>query len=634
MHANKKRRISLGTVSRVFLIWSVVVGVWGSVILGGVVIYFAYDLPSIDSAFSTVRRPGVTLLAVDGTRLAQVGQVRSAVVHVRDLPTYLTQAVIATEDRRFYDHFGIDLIGIVRAIFVNLRAGRVVQGGSTITQQAAKNLFLSPDRTFKRKMQEVLLALWLERKFTKNQILSIYLNRVYLGAGNYGVEAAAQKYFGLSARLMSLNQAALIAGLLKAPSRLNPLRNSKGAIKRAHQVLLNMVSTGHLTLKRAHATQREPLRLVKTSVTKRFGLHFVDWIVEQLPDFIGPTEGDITVKTTLNPRIQVFAEAKLEYLLTRYGKVFQVSEGAFLALAPNGAIRALVGGRNYHRSQFNRATQAQRQPGSAFKPIVYLAGLENGLSPDARFPDRPLKIGKWQPRNYGNKYRGSLTLVEALAMSSNSIAIQVADKAGVKNTISVARRLGVSSPLRADLSIALGASEVSLLDLTTAYAHFANGGNGVWAHGIQEIRDANGIILYQRRGSGAGRVVSRQHIRIINHMLSNVLTQGTGKRAKFNHPAAGKTGTSQGFRDAWFVGYTRNLVAGVWLGNDNGSPMNQVSGGTLPAGLWKSIMAEAHKGITQRPLAGLAGTGGFTNTKVLEKKGSFWSRLLLTLKGG
>ena len=601
---------------------------------GCVVIFFAYDLPPIDKALSKFRRPTVTLLAADETTLVRVGEARGAIVRVGDLPTYLPQAITATEDRRFFDHFGIDLISIVRAMLVNFQAGRIIQGGSTITQQAAKNLFLSPERTWKRKVQEILLALWLEHNFTKNQILTIYLNRVYLGAGSYGVEAAAQKYFGRSAKSITLYQSALLAGLLKAPSRLNPLQNPKGATKRAKQVLANMVAAGHLTIKKAHSAKKTPLDLARAGMTQRLGLYFVDWIVEQLPGFVGPMVGDVTVKTTLDPFIQFIAEKELENLLAQYGKVLNVSEGAFLALAPDGAIRALVGGRNYYRSQFNRATQAQRQPGSAFKPFVYLAGLEKGLASDTRFIDKPLKIGKWRPSNYGKKYRGSLTLAEALAISSNSIAIQVADKVGVNNTISVARRLGVSSPLRADLSIALGSSEVSLLDLTTAYVPFSNGGRGVWAYGIREIRDAAGSLLYRRNGSGAGRVVAEQHVHTLNRMLSGVLTRGTGKRAKFNHPAAGKTGTSQDFRDAWFVGYTSNLVAGVWLGNDNGSPMKQVSGGGLPAGLWKSIMEEAHKKLPLRSLVGLGAQNESLSSAEFGENRPFWNRLLRTLRGG
>ena len=630
----QNKPFAFSNIFRFALKWGAVLGIWCTVIIFGIIVFLAYDLPSIESALSEVRKPAVTLLAADGSKIKTIGVVRRTIIQYQDLPVYLPQAITATEDRRFFTHIGIDLVGIIRAAIANFKAGKIIQGGSTITQQAAKNLFLTSDRTVKRKIQEVLLAFWLEYNFTKFQIFTIYVNRVYLGAGAYGVEAAAQKYFGRSAKSITLFQSALLAGLLKAPSKLNPILNPKGAIKRAHQVLTNMVAAGYLNSRAADAAIKKPIGLKRPVKSERFGLYFIDWVVEQIPSYLGSYLGDITIKTTLDSRIQIIAEKKLEEILAQFGGLLNVSQGAFIALTPEGAIRALVGGRNYGKSQFNRATQARRQPGSAFKPFVYLAGLEKGLSPDAKMLDKPIRIGNWQPKNYTKNYKGTLSLSEALAISSNSIAVQVAKRAGVNKTISVAKRLGVSSPMRADLSIALGSSEVSLLDLTTAYVPFANGGKGVWAFGIDEINDSNGNLLYRRRGSGSGQIIAKQHVYELNKMLSGVITRGTGKNAKLDRPAGGKTGTSQNYRDAWFVGYTGNFVAGVWLGNDNREPMKRVSGGGLPAGLWKSVMKVAHQGLVPRPLPGLSYSHDAKLVSVRKNNKSIWERVVTNLKAG
>ena len=635
MARKKQKNASTFTnILRFTLKWGLVSAIWSIVIFVGIIIFLAHDLPNIDSALTEVHKPAVTLIAADGSKIKTIGAVRRAVVKYEDLPIHLSQAITATEDRRFFSHIGIDLVGIIRAAIANLQAGKIIQGGSTITQQAAKNLFLTSDRTVKRKVQEILLAFWLEYNFTKAQIFTIYINRVYFGAGAHGVEAAAYKYFGRSAKTITLKQSALLAGLLKAPSRLNPILNPNGARKRTRQVLSNMVSVGHLNSITATATSKKSIGLKRTENSKRYGLYFIDWVVEQIPGYIGAYAGDITVKTTLFPRIQLIAEKKLEEMLARVGRRLNVSEGAFIALTPDGAIRSLIGGRNYRKSQFNRATQAQRQPGSAFKPFVYLAGLESGLSPNEKMLDKPIRYGKWQPRNYTEDYKGTLTLSDALAISSNSIAVQVAKTAGVKNTIAVAKRLGVTSPLRADLSIALGSSEVSLLDLTTAYVPFSNGGKGVWAYGIDEIKDSKGKQLYLRRGSGTGQVIAKQHVYQLNKMLSGVIKRGTGKNAKMDRPVAGKTGTSQKYRDAWFVGYTGNFVAGVWLGNDNRAPMKRVSGGGLPAGLWKSVMEVAHQGVIPRPLLGLSYSSNLNTISENVNNNSIWERVVRNLKTG
>ncbi len=580
--------------------------IWSALALGVVAGFYAYDLPSVDKALLAQRRPAVTLLATDGAILARFGDEKGRAVALADLPAHLEQAVLATEDRRFRSHWGLDVIGLARAMLANLRAGRIVQGGSTLTQQVAKNLFLTPQRTYKRKIRELLLALWLEHKFSKDQILTIYLNRVYLGAGTYGVEAAAGKYFHRPAARLSLYQAAVIAGLLKAPSRLNPIRDAKAADKRARQVLANMAAAGYITGKRARLAGRDKRRFAPAGNPAREGLYFAEWILDQLPGFVGPQAGDIIVRTSLDRGLQRLAEKRISRLMKGAAARAGAGQVAFIALTPQGAVRAMVGGRNHAKSQFNRATQALRQPGSAFKPFVYLAALEAGLSPDTRLMDEPIAIGNWRPRNYGGTFKGEVTLRQALAQSINTVAVKLAERAGRERVISAARRLGLTSRLLPTPSLALGSGEVSLIELAAAYGVLANGGTGVWAHGVLEISDGAGNILYRRQGGGPGRVVEAQTVGLMNKMLGVVISGGTGRAAALGRPAAGKTGTSQDFRDAWFMGYTADLVAGVWLGNDGGRPMRRVTGGGLPARLWHDVMMEAHQGLPKRPLPGLA----------------------------
>ncbi len=585
--------------------WAATAGVWGIVFLGAVVAWYAYDLPEVDKALAASRRPTVTILAADGSVLAKIGDLYGMPVGLGDLPPALPQAVLATEDRRFYGHFGLDVIGLARAAVANLRAGAIVQGGSTITQQVAKNLFLTPERTLKRKVQEVLLALWLEHRFAKEQILTVYLNRVYLGAGAFGVEAAARKYFAKSARDVTTYEAAMLAGLLKAPSRDNPLANPGRAAKRAAQVLANLVAAGYLSPGQARAAKGRKA-VVAGPGKGRMGRHFAGWVLDQVASYVSPGDRDITVMTTLNARLQRLAEARVGTMLRGAGRAAGISEAALVAMAPDGAVRAMVGGGDYGRSQFNRATQALRQPGSAFKPFVFLAGLEAGLTPATRFTDAPVAVGNWRPRNFGGVHRGEVTLGQALAQSINTVAVMVAERAGRDRVIRVARRLGVTARLKPTPSLALGAAEVSLIELTGAYAPFANGGIGIWAYGIEAIRDSGGRVLYKRAGSGPGRVMKPAHVAAINAMLSAAVASGTGRAAQLSRPVAGKTGTSQNFRDAWFLGYTAQLVTGVWMGNDDGRPMRKVTGGGLPARLWREFMSAAHEGIPARPLPGLA----------------------------
>ncbi len=477
-----------------------------------------------------------------------------------------------------------------------------MQGGSTITQQLAKVLFLPPDRTLKRKVQELMLALWLERRFSKDQILSLYLNRVYLGAGAYGVDAAARRYFGKPAARVTLYEAALLAGLLKAPSRYNPARDADRADWRARLVLRSMTEAGFVSAETAAAAYREKSRGHST-VAER-GRYFADWVLSQVPSFVGPINEDLVVHTTLDPTLQAVAEREAAALLEAEGAAQDASQAAFVALTPEGAVRAMVGGRNYLDSQFNRAVQALRQPGSAFKAFVYLAAVESGMRPDDRFTDAPVKIGDWAPKNYAGRYHGEVTLREAFARSLNSVAVQVTQKVGPARVADAARRLGITTAIEAAPSVALGTSEVSLLELTAAYAVFANGGFGVWPHGISEIRTASGRIVYRRQGGGPGRAVVPDRVATMSHLMQAAVQWGTGKQADPGRPAAGKTGTSQDSRDAWFVGFTADLVAGAWLGNDDGRPMKRVTGGGLPARLWRRVMVPAHEGLAVRDLPG------------------------------
>lgn len=592
-----------------FVVW----GLIGSLFIAG---WFYTDLPDVEGSLAPSRRPTVWVLDAAGKEIAAVGDLYGIPVRLSDLPPALPQAVLATEDRRYYDHFGIDPIGLIRAMIANVRAGRIVQGGSTITQQVAKNLFLSHERTYKRKIQEVMLALWLEHRFTKDQILELYLNRVYLGAGTYGVDAAARKYFDKPASALNVWQSAMLAGLLKAPSRYNPHSDDDRAEKRTRIVLANMVAAGYLTegqAKRARASS-------STGTTSRPGRtapYFVDWILDQVQDYVGAQDRDLIVQTTLNRDIQLTAERGLAGVLQKAGKQRRIGDGAVLLMTPQGAVRAMVGGDDYATTQFNRATQARRQPGSAFKPFVYLAGLKSGLSPDDVIEDAPIRIGDWAPSNFDGKFGGPTTISDGLAKSVNTVAVRVAMKAGIGRVADTARTVGIDPGEKPDASIALGTVETTLLELVSAYAPFANGGNGIIPYGIEEIRDGGGEILYRRRGSGPGEVVKPHLLGPMNSMLHRVITEGTGKAAAFGRDAAGKTGTSQNYRDAWFVGYTANYIAGVWLGNDNGAPMDHVTGGSYPARIWRDVMAAAHEGAPARDLPRPGDDRGFF-AKLLE----------------
>lgn len=582
--------------------WSSVAAIWLLILTVATVGYFAYDMPDIGEVAPPDRRPATTVLAADGSAIARYGDLAGDTVDARDLPEHLIQAVLAIEDRRFYGHFGLDPIGIGRAMVANIRAGRMVQGGSTITQQLAKNLFLTPERTLRRKVQEALLALWLEANFTKDEILTAYLNRVYLGAGTYGVDAAARTYFGVSARNVTLRQAAILAGLLQAPSRYSPLNAPELAEARADTVLVAMVDAGFITQDQADQAGSLPPLPRRRPGSGQGGRYFADWVADQVPDYVGYDPVDLQVETTLDPVLQRQVETIVADYLATEGADSGASQAAVVIARTDGAVVAMVGGRSYADSQFNRATQAQRQPGSAFKPVVYLAALEAGLRPESLVLDAPIQIGDWAPHNFSDRYQGEITATRALATSANTAAVRVLDGAGIDNAIDLARRLGLSGALRRDLSLALGTSEATLLELTAAYATIANGGRAVWPYGIDRISDDNDSVLYRRQGGGAGATVRADLAYDVAQMMTEVMSTGTGRAALLDRPAAGKTGTSQYYRDAWFVGFTADYVAAVWVGNDDGAPMNGVTGGGLPARMWRDVMTVAHAGLPPRPL--------------------------------
>ncbi len=600
--------------------WLGVAAVWFIIAVLAAGVWVSVGLPDLDEALKTERRPTVIIRSADGTEIYQGGDLVGETVTLDQLPPALAQAVLATEDRRFYDHFGIDPIGLARAMVRNIRAGRIVEGGSTITQQLAKNLFLTHERTYVRKLQEVVVAFWLELEFTKDQILTLYLNRVYLGAGTYGVDAAARRFFRKPASRINTYEAAVLAGLLKAPSRYNPVSSPKRAHARAKVVLANMVAAGYLTDKKAGEAARGIQVTLVAAPTGR-ARHFVDWVLDALSDYVTTGGRDLVVTTTLDAGLQRMAEVAMATSFARADKAgLKAGEGALIAMAPDGAVRAMVGGRDYGKSQFNRATQALRQPGSAFKPFVYLSAIEAGMMPDTRVVDRPVKLGDWQPSNFSGKYEGPMTLQRALANSVNSVAVQLAQKVGPAKILETARAFGITSDLPKDAGLALGTGEVNLLELTAGDAALARGGIGVWPHAITEIRDSADKILYTRQGSGPGRAAPEDAVETLVGMMTKVIDGGTGRNAAIGRPAAGKTGTSQNYRDAWFVGFTAQLITGVWFGNDDGAPMNHVTGGGLPARTWARFMGPAMEG---KPVLAL----GDVDADGKPGSGSFWSRL-------
>ncbi|MDC7789043.1 PBP1A family penicillin-binding protein [Rhodoplanes tepidamans] len=589
--------------------WAAVAGLWCVVAAGALFIYVAMHLPPIHALEVPKRPPNVQITGMDGTLLASRGDMGGSALALRDMPAHLPNAFIAIEDRRFYSHFGIDLLGLGRAVWANVARRGIAQGGSSITQQLAKNLFLRPERTIMRKLEEVMLALWLEQKFSKREILELYLNRVYFGSGAYGVEAASQRYFGKSAREVSVGEAALLAGLVKSPSKLAPTRNYDGAGRRAQLVLAAMAEEGMVPDGVIKAAMADPPRVVKPGGGSAG--YVADWVMDVVNDIVGRVEDDLVVETTIDPALQILAERAVIDTLTQRGEKFGVAQAALVAMTPEGGVRALVGGRNYQESQFNRAVAAKRQPGSAFKPFVYLTAIERGLRPDTVRDDKPIAIKGWRPENYGREYHGPVTLTQALAHSLNTVSVRLTMEFGPQAVTRTAYRLGIASRLEPNASIALGTSEVSVLELVNAYTPFANGGLATVPHVVQRIRGPKGKVLYARPSSVLGRVVEPAYVAMMNQMMRETVRVGTARGAAGGlpgWPVAGKTGTSQDFRDAWFVGFTGHLVTGVWFGNDDNSPTRKMTGGGPPVETWAKFMRSAHDGVPIADLVGLSGT--------------------------
>jgi penicillin-binding protein 1A len=595
-----KQRSGFGNL----IYWGAVLALWGIIAAIGVVIWVGVHLPPIQSLEIPKRPPSVLILGANGATLATRGDMGGAEVPLRELPDYAPKAFVAIEDRRFYSHHGVDPLGILRAVVRDVLHRGSTQGGSTITQQLAKNLFLTQERTISRKLQEVVLALWLEHKFSKTQILELYLNRVYFGSGAYGMEAAAQRYFGKSAKLLTLPEAAMLAGLVQSPSRLAPNHNPEGAERRAALVITAMAEQKMISEDAAKRALANPARANKPSGGGSVN-YVADWVMDAVDDLIGHLDQDITVETTVDPVLQAAAEQALDDALLQKGDRLNISQGAMVAMTPDGTVRALVGGRNYADSQFNRAIDAKRQPGSSFKPFVYLTALEHGLTPDTIRDDAPISVKGWKPENYEREYLGPVTLTQALANSLNTVSVRLTLEMGPNAVTRTAYRLGIESKLEPNASIALGTSEVSVLEMVSAYATFANGGLATAPHVVQRIRSADGKVLYARAPQQLGRIVDARYVGMMNTMMHETLVSGTAKHADFpGWQAAGKTGTTEDFRDAWFVGYTSHLVTGVWLGNDDNSPTKKAVGGGVPVDIWSRFMRTAHQGIAPTPLPG------------------------------
>lgn len=601
--AKKQQKWTFWRVFRRLFYWGVVLGVWALIAVGGIVAYYGMQLPSSDTWAIPDRPANIRIVAADGQLLSNRGKMGGEAISIHELPHFVPAAVLAIEDRRFYDHFGIDPIGIARAFVNNTIEGRITGGGSTITQQVAKNLFLTPDQNYGRKIQEALLSVWLEQNFTKDEILQLYLNRVYFGAGSYGIEAASQRYFGKSARNLSLGESAILAGLLKAPSRLAPNKNPEGAAARARVVLNAMAEEGYISEAEAKAAAIDPNKRIRTRVTGT-EYYVADWVETLMDNYLGEVEQDVIVYTTINWELQKQAEFLIKEIVREQGEERAFSQGALVSMTPDGAVQAIVGGIDYTTSQYNRAVTARRQSGSAFKPFVYLTALENGYRPETVVDDSPFTYKGWSPQNAGGKTRGAMQLRDALAVSSNLVAAKLAIELGPQNVAQTAYKLGISSNIDPVPSSALGTTGISLLELTAAYAPFANGGEGIIARVISRIETAEGEVLYNHQPAGPGRVVAPEHIPMMNDMLAHAVEVGTGRKARFGDwPIAGKTGTSQKNRDALFVGYSARLVTGVWVGNDDDTPTN-ASGGNVPVQVWHDFMQKAHEGLAVAQIPG------------------------------
>ncbi len=588
--------------------WVLVLGVWGVIFLIAFFAVFAVDLPDTSSLYDPKRQPSVSYLDRSGGLLAVRGSQASAAVDLDRLPAYVPKAFIAIEDRWYYWHFGFNPWGIARSQLYNMThkgEGGPLRGGSTITQQLARNLFLTANQNYRRKAQELILAVWLEARFSKKQVLELYLNRVYFGAGAYGIEAASQRYFGKPAGQLSLGESALLAGLMKGPSRYSPVASTDRAARRATIVLDEMLEAGFITEAERTAAIRTRVRVNPVLANQR-AQYFTDWVDDQVRTLVGEPTEDLVVETTLDLPLQASAEQAVQRGVTA-AKAQGVEQAALVSLDGEGRIRAYVGGTNYVQTQFDRATMARRQAGSAFKPFVYLTAMEAGRTPDTEVVDEPVKIGTWEPRNYTGAFLGPITIRTAFAQSVNTVAARLASEVGAANVAATARRLGITSPIQLDPSMALGAVEVSPLEMAQAYAPFSNGGVFAKGYGIERIRTATGRVLYDRGVDRGPRqtVISQPALAYMVTMMRGVVSGGTGTRANVaGYDLAGKTGTTSDYRDAWFVGYTGGFVTAVWVGKDDNKPMKRVTGGGAPAGIWKDYMAAALPRLKVQPIPG------------------------------
>ncbi|AYM56629.1 transglycosylase domain-containing protein [Agrobacterium fabrum] len=581
----------------------------------GAVVLLALAMPAFEETKKDWRYRGdfaVTFLDRYGNTIGHRGIIHEDSVPIDQMPDHFIKAVLATEDRRFFDHFGIDFIGLARAMSENARAGGVVQGGSTLTQQLAKNLFLTNERSLERKIKEAFLALWLESNMSKKEILSLYLDRAYMGGGTFGAAAAAQFYFGKNLTDVTLSESAILAGLFKAPAKYAPHVNLPAARARANTVLSNLVQSGLMTEGQVIGARRNPATVIDRADVKAPD-YFLDWAFDEVQRLAAEgkfRDHTVVVRTTIDTGLQQAAEQAMEMELREYGEGYRVKQGAMVMIENGGGVRAMVGGRDYGESQFNRATAALRQPGSSFKVYTYSAAMEKGMKPDTLISDAPVTWRGWSPQNYGRSYAGKVTLQVALAKSYNTVPVRLAkDVLGTQVIVDTAKAMGVATPLRSDKTIPLGTSEVTVLDQATAYAVFPADGMQSRRHGIEQVMDYEGNVLYDfsHDEPPAKRVLSEEANSKMNQMLVTIPVMGTARRGALDNGivSGGKTGTSQAYRDAWYVGFTGNYTTAVWFGNDEFTPMNNMTGGALPAMTYKRLMDYAHQGMELRPIPGI-----------------------------
>jgi penicillin-binding protein 1A len=601
----------------------------------GFVLLLALALPSFEATKEDWRNRGdfaVTFLDRYGNVIGHRGIIHEDSVPIDQLPDHLIKAVLATEDRRFFDHFGIDFLGLVRAMSENAKAGGVVQGGSTLTQQLAKNLFLSNERSIERKIKEAFLAVWLEANLSKKEILSLYLDRAYMGGGTFGAAAAAQFYFGKNISEVNLAESAMLAGLFKAPAKYAPHVNLPAARARANEVLTNLVQSNLMSEGQVIAARRNPATVVDRAEVKAPD-YFLDWAFDEVQRLASAgkfRDHSVVVRTTIDMGLQQAAESAMETSLREYGETYKVKQGSIVMIENGGGVRAMVGGRDYGESQFNRATKALRQPGSSFKLYTYSAAMEHGMKPETTISDAPITWRGWSPQNYGRSYKGKVTLLSAMAQSLNTVPVRLAkDVLGTEVIVKTAKAFGVETPLRSDKTIPLGTSEVTVMDQATAYAVMPAGGLQSRRHGVEQVLGYGGEVLYDfnRDELPAKRVLSEQATSSMNRILTQIPVIGTAKKAALDHGivTGGKTGTSQSYRDAWFIGFTGNYTTAVWFGNDDFTSMNNMTGGALPAMTFKPLMDYAHQGIELRAIPGIDNplpTGPKTGDVVAQKKGA------------